>query len=350
MRLETRFDRVKFRAEVSNLNFPAGETLLVCHNGNSLGDIVLNSLRFGELELDSRLGHSIPLSGGERIELYRGPCGSELLMAANLGGSTVSSSASTTSPSASNSSSSSSSTTSSSTSTMIEGKTRKLINGFEAELNIRFERRPDRDKFRGEAENLNLGQGTRLEFCYNGSLLGDIVLNSFNFGELELDSRLVHSVPTFQPGEVIELRQGGCGGSLIMAATFGGSTVTGGGNNNGGSATTSTTRQEIEGKTRRPINGFEAEFSVRFEQRFDRDKIRAEVSNLNLTVGRRLTVCYGGTALGDLVLNSLHFAELELDSRLGHNVPVLSIGDVVELSPSSCGVTPLMSVRMQAAE
>jgi len=159
-------------------------------------------------------------------------------------------------------------------------------------------------------------------------------------------------VPVFQSGEVVELRQGGCGGTLILSAAFGNSTVTGGGNNsnNGGGATTPTTRVEIEGKTRRPINGFEAELSVRFEQRFDRDKIRAEVSNLNLTVGRQLTVCYGGAALGDLVLNSLHFAELELDSRLGHNVPVLSIGDSVELSPGACGVTPLMSVRMQPAD
>ena len=352
MRFETRFDRIKFRAEVSNLNFGSGTTLLVCFNGNALGDIVLNSLRFGELELDSRLGHAIPaFSGGERIELYRGPCGSELLLAANLGGSMVSSTT-PSGPTSGSASGSTTTTTSSPTNTLIGGKTRRIINGFEAELNIRFERRPDRDKFRGEAENLNLGQGTRLDFCFNGSLLGDITLNSFNFGELELDSRLGHNVPTFQSGDVVELRQGGCGGSLIMSATFGGSTISGGGNGNngGGAAQPSSPRQRNRGQDKAARQRLRSRIQRPLERRFDRDKIRAEVSNLNLTVGRRFNVCYRGSALGDVVLNSMHFGELELDSRLGHDVPVLAIGDTVELSPGACGVTPLMSVRMQPAD
>ena len=335
VRREVRFDREKFRAEASNLNLGAGARFAVCFNGSSLGDITLNSLNYGELELDSRLGHQIPdFTGGETVELRSQSCGGALVLSATFGNS--GSAAGPSTPSIVDRS-------------RIEGKARRLINGFEAEFNVRLERRPDRDKFRAEAESLNLGAGTRLDVCFQGQFLGDIFLNSLNFGELELDSRLGHTFPIFDNGDTIELRQGGCAGELLMAATFGGGSTTLSGSDVGAA---SGSRTEIEGKTRLVINGFEAEFSVRFEQRPDRSKIRAEVSNLDLTPGSLLTVCFEGSALGQVRLNAIHFAELELDSRLGHVVPILQAGDQVWLhgGPDCAANSAILSATLGVGE
>lgn len=337
VRLETRFDRVKFRAEASSLNLGAGTSLAVCFDGASLGGITLNALNFGELELDSRRGQSIPdFAGGETIELRDGSCGGSLILSATLGSTQDGGT-----PPPTNDLS------------RIEGKARRLINGFEAEFSVRLERRADRDKFRAEAKNLDLGAGTRLDVCFAGQSLGDIFLNSFNFGELELDSRLGQSFPIFENGDTVELRRGGCGGELLLAATFGGNAAAIGLTAGGGSGEQpNDARTEIAGKSRRVINGFEAEFSVRFEQRFDRAKIRAEASNLNLDPGTDLTVCFNGSALGRVRLNAIHFAELELDSRLGHSVPILQSGDVVALHQgASCsGLPALISATIAPAD
>jgi len=314
VRREVRFDREKFRAEASNLNLGAGTRLAVCFNGASLGDITLNSLNFGELELDSRRGQAIPdFTGGETVDLRLGSCGGNLVLSATFG-STAGGGGQTTPPVNDRS--------------RIEGKARRFINGFEAEFSVRLERRPDRDKFRAEAHSLNLGAGARLDVCFAGDFLGDIFLNSLNFGELELDSRLGHSFPIFENGQTVELRQGGCTGELLLAATFGGVSNN---PNPGDPNEPQGGRTEIEGKTRRVLNDFEAEFSIRFEQRFDRDKIRAEVSNLNLNPGTILTVCFDGSSLGRVRLSPIHFAELELDSRLGHSVPILGLGDTLSI-------------------
>ena len=53
-----------------------------------------------------------------------------------------------------------------------------------------------------------------------------------------------------------------------------------------------------------------------------------------------LTVCSEGASLGRVRLNEIHFAELELDSRLGHNVPAMGLGDTLSLHEGgSCSPT-----------
>ena len=133
---------------------------------------------------------------------------------------------------------------------------------------------------------------------------------------------------------------------MLLSATFGVATATGGGGGGNGQVEP---RREIEGKDRQLINDFEAEFSARFEQRFDRDKIRAEVSNLNLDQGTRIAVCFGGAALGDVTLNAFHFAELELDSRLGQTVPVMLAGVTVEFRTGDCSGGTLLGAATLAA-
>ena len=47
-------------------------------------------------------------------------------------------------------------------------------------------------------------------------------------------------------------------------------------------------------------------------------------------------MCFGGEELGGATLNQFHFAELELDSRLGQTVPALQLGDTVEFREGAC--------------
>jgi hypothetical protein len=102
----------------------------------------------------------------------------------------------------------------------------------------------------------------------------------------------------------------------------------------------------LSGETKKVIDTFEAEFSAKFEQLGDRRKASVEASNLNLVPGTHLTVCLAGTALGDIVLNSIHFGELELDTRNGDIVPAAKSDDLVELHRQGCGSELLMSVKL----
>ena len=319
IKFEQRFDRNKFEAETSNLNLPAGTSLNVCFGTDLLGNLVIGPLKTGELELDSRKGATVPaFKEGDEIGLVQGACGVTPLMKASFG-----------SPAAQNAPAQSTS--------LLDGKTEKLIQGFEAEFHVKLEHRADRDKFTAEVEGLNLGTGTRLDVCFGGNPLGDIFLNALNSGELEIDSRTGAGVPALVAGDVVELRQGGCGGALLMAVTMGASQPAG---------AQQGIRTRLSGKTKKVIEAFEAEFSARFETLGDRTKANAEVSNLNLPVGTILTVCLAATPVGDMVLNSIHFAELELDSRNGDVIPAAKVDDIVELHRQGCGSELLMSVKL----
>ena len=319
VRLERRFDRTIFRAETENLNLPAGTVLTVCFGSTAIGNITLGALKFGELELDSRNGQTIPsLQGGEVLTLNQGGCGGTKLLSATLGSApTATASSSTTVQSDS----------------LIEAYARRVIQGFQAELHVQLEHRADRDKLTVEVENLNLGAGTRLDVCLNATRIGDLFLNALNAGELELDSRNGATVPALKTGDAIELRRGGCTGELLLSATIGAAPA---------AAPQDVLRTQLESETKRVIENFETEFSVHFERTPDRTKLRAEVSNLNLPATTQVTVCFAASALGNIVLNTFHFGELELDTHSGQTLPTLKAGDVIELHRSGCGASDLL--------
>jgi hypothetical protein len=318
IRFESRPDRKKFQAEVENMNLPQGTSLAVCFQGQSLGVIQLNAFHFGELELDSRNGAAVPVfKPGDVVTVNQGSCGGSVVLSAAFSGTGV--------------------TVLDATPTRIEGKTRKVFEGFEAEFRIRFETRPDRRKFTAEVENLNLPQGTSLDVCFQGQSLGVIQLNAFHFGELELDSRNGATVAGFKSGDMVTVNQGGCAGTTVIAATF----------STAGAAVFQGMIGRIEGRSRKVINGFEAELNIRFELRPDRRKFRAEVENLNLPEGTVLTICFQGQSLGSIRLDAFHFGELELDSRRGETVPDFKRGDEISVIQGSCTGTPLLSATFE---
>jgi hypothetical protein len=84
---ETRSDRMRFGAEVENVNLPLGTSLNVCRAGLSLGSIVLDSFHSGELNLDSRKGDAVPtFVAGDVIAVRQDGCAAATppLLAATL--------------------------------------------------------------------------------------------------------------------------------------------------------------------------------------------------------------------------------------------------------------------------
>jgi len=324
---EKRFDRAKFKAEVSNLNVSAGTGLLVCQGPKAMGTLTVGALKLGEMELDSRLGASIPtFVGGEEFTLVGGNCAAPALMKATLASGVVSALGVAVVQNDS----------------LIEGSVRKIIQGFEAKFDVRLETRADRNKFYAQVEGLNLGSGTRLDVCFANAFLGDLFLNALNLGSLELDSRFPGvSVPTLKAGDVIELRQGGCGGVVVMTATMGGSSSV--------ADSSQVLRSSLTGVTKKEFGSFETEFKVQFDRLGDRRKVEAEVANMNLPESTHLTVCMAGNALGDVVLNTIHYGQFELDTRNGAVVPEAKVGDLVELHRQGCSSELLLSVSLTLA-
>ncbi len=326
VKFEQRFDRTKFEAEASNLNLDAGTKLSVCFGTKLLGTLTISALKLGELELDSRKGDTVPaFVGGEEIGLVNGDCTKAALIKATLGSAAAASSSAAPVVQSD---------------TVIESTGRKVIQGFEAEFHVRLEHRPGRDKFHAEVEGLNLGAGIRLDVCFGGKGLGELFLDAVSFGEMELDSRFsAVAIPALKSGDVVELRQGGCGGTLILSATMGAAAPP-------ADAAQGALHTMLGGETKKVIETFEAEFSVKFDRLGDRRKAEAEVSNLNLPAATHLSVCLAGTAMGDVVLNTIHFGEFELDTRNGDIVPAAKAGDLVELHRQGCGSELLMSVSL----
>ncbi len=214
-----------------------------------------------------------------------------------------------------------------------EARAEAQFEGFEAELHVRFEKRADRTRLTAEVENVNLPAGTALNVCLGGQTLGQIVLDALHFGELEIDSRNGHSVPSIGPADLIEVKQTACGvpAAPVLAVSVGGTTAA--------AAGAGTVR--VEGRQKVLLGGFQAEFSARFERRADRKRFNAEVENLNLPEQTRLNVCFGALSLGEIALNAFHSGELELDSRR-QTVPMLNMGDVIELKQGPCATAAVV--------
>ncbi len=79
--------RMRFSAEVENLNLGVGTILSVCSDGVSLGTLTVDVNHLGELNLDSQAGAGVPLMNpGTTIEIRQGSCSdmSAALLAATL--------------------------------------------------------------------------------------------------------------------------------------------------------------------------------------------------------------------------------------------------------------------------
>jgi hypothetical protein len=194
--------RAELEAEVENLNFPPGTRLQVCRNGNLVGQMVLDERHAGRLEIKAEPGAEASLAApGDLFEVRLDACGSvqPALLALRLGDGPA--------PGVT-------------ANVRLEGRAQALFNGFEAELGVKFEQRPDRRRFSAEVENVNLPEGALLAVCRSGQILGLVALDAFHFADLNLDSRRGEFVPSMTSGDGIEIRSGNCTGTLILSATL----------------------------------------------------------------------------------------------------------------------------------
>jgi hypothetical protein len=125
--------------------------------------------------------------------------------------------------------------------TQLQARGQRVIKGIEAELRGDFQSQKggrndggQRERLRGELDNINLPGGTEISFCLatsNGSVaLAAVKLSNHDEdqkkAEFELDSQNGDSVPNVVVGNKLEARQGGssgradCGAPLLISARF----------------------------------------------------------------------------------------------------------------------------------
>lgn len=77
---------------------------------------------------------------------------------------------------------------------------------------FRMEAARQRARLKVEVEDVNLPQGTKLQVVLDHAgvktVIGQIVLDAFGFGELELNSQDGDNVPAVQPGDIIIVMHG----------------------------------------------------------------------------------------------------------------------------------------------
>lgn len=102
-----------------------------------------------------------------------------------------------------------------------------------------------------------------------------------------------------------------------------------GGDDNGGGVTQPVGELQLEGKLSGTSAASRASGKGSYEHRSDRVKLSVEVEDLS--AGLVLQIHVNGSLVGTVTTNSFGTADLNLDSRSGHSVPVLAVGATIEV-------------------
>jgi hypothetical protein len=80
---------------------------------------------------------------------------------------------------------------------------------------------------------------------------------------------------------------------------------------------------------------------ARFEARADRIRLTVEVEDVSASASGVLAIFANDTLVGMVSIDAFGFADLNLDSRLGDDVPVLQRGDMITVYDAEDG-TPIV--------
>ena len=376
---------LKLEVEVEDVNLPAGTVLNVFVNNQSIGTITLNSLRAGEIELETERGQSVP-----QVNI-----GTPVAVARQSGTGGVSGVFGTT-PSPTPTPGATPSPTATPTATPTPGATPSptptpgatpsptptpgatplptpfVMNEIEADLSgaaingrtpkgeAEYEVEPSGNReFKARVENVNLPVGTVLNVLVDNVKVGTITLTGADRDELKLKTEDGQFVPQVNSRtRVVITNQAG---ATIVAGSFSNIAPTptpgatpsptptpgttpsptptpGGGGGGGGGEVRIEAR--LAGAA---INGLVPKGHARFRSREGRRDFNVEVEKVNLPVGTVLQVFVDGQKLGDLVLRSTLENELELNTNDGQSVPVLTNASAVVVS-NAAGATILSGV------
>ncbi|MDQ1591698.1 MAG: hypothetical protein QOG71_2325 [Pyrinomonadaceae bacterium] len=201
----------RLKIKIENVNLPNGTTLNVLVDNVRVGQIVINSLK-GEIELRTDHGQTTPpVVNGTSIVI------------SNSTGTTVI--AGTFSQSLPNPGPSPSPTPVATPGPGGEVRVRipltgASISGMMPQGHADFRQRPDGRRLNVEIQDVNLPAGTTFRVLVNNVSIGQIVLNSFFRGELELNTNDGHSVPVVTNGTTVAVVNNATG-ATIVAGVFG---------------------------------------------------------------------------------------------------------------------------------
>jgi hypothetical protein len=201
----------RLRIRIENVNLPNGTVLNVLVDNVLVGRVVINSLK-GEIELRTDHGQTTPpVVNGTSIVI------------SDQAGTTII--AGTFSQSLPNPGPTPSPTPVPTPGPGGEVRVRipltgASISGMMPQGHADFRRRPDGRRLNVEIQDVNLPAGTTFRVLVNNTSIGQIVLNSFFRGELELNTNDGHSVPVVTNGTTVAVVNNTTG-ATILAGVFG---------------------------------------------------------------------------------------------------------------------------------
>ncbi|HEY6047244.1 MAG TPA: Calx-beta domain-containing protein, partial [Pyrinomonadaceae bacterium] len=194
----------KLEVEVEDVNLPAGTVFDVFVNGGRIGSLTLNSLKQGEIQLETERGQTVPaVASGTTVEV-RTQAGA-LLVSGAFG-------AASPNPSPSPNPQNEVLFRASLAGPAIHGEvphgSAKHVTKFNGDREIEV-----------EVEEVNLPANTVLNVFVNGANIGSLVINRFQRGALEFETEDGHAVPAVSAGTTVDVRNQA--GAVIVSGVFG---------------------------------------------------------------------------------------------------------------------------------
>ena len=351
---------LKLEVEVEDVNLPAGTVLNVFVGGGQVATLTLNTLRAGEVELETERGQSVPAVTNGTTVAVRNQSGANIVTGTfGTGGATPTPTASPTatpsatptpgatpsptatpgatpSPSPSASPTPTPGATPSPTPVMNDfdaDLTGAAINGIvpegDAEYSIEFNNR----EFRVRVEEVNLPAGTLLNVLVDGVKIGTLsVAPSLDRSELKLKTEDGQAVPQINSRtRVVVTDQSG---ATIVAGSFSNIPQTPG---NPGPAPMPTPgpggELRIESRLAgAPLNGLTPTGVAKFRDRVGNRNFEVEVEKVNVPVGTVLNAFVDGVKVGELVIGPTLEAEFELEAERDQFVPNVTTATKVVVS------------------
>ena len=201
----------RLRIKIENVNLPNGTVLNVLVDNVKVGEIVINSLK-GEIELRTDHGQTTPPVVN----------GTSIVISDRAGTTIIAGSFRQSLPNPN--------ATPSPTPNPTPGPGGEVrvriplngagINGMMPQGHADFRQRTDGRRLNIEIQDVNLPAGTTFRVLVNNVSIGQIVLNSFFRGELELNTNDGNSVPVVTNGTTVAVVNVGTGATLL-AGVFG---------------------------------------------------------------------------------------------------------------------------------
>ena len=333
---------LRLEVEVQDVNLPAGTVLNVFVGGAQVATLTINSLRAGEVELETGRGQAVPsVSNGTPVAV-RNQSGADIVAGTfGSGGATP-----TPTPGASPSPSPSPNATPSATPT--PGATPSptpFMNEFEADLtgaaingivprgDAQFEIEGTNREFRVRIEDVNLPAGTVLDVLVDGAKVGTIsVAPSLDRSEFRLKTENGQVVPQINSRTRVVVAN--AAGATLLAGSFSNIPQVLG---DPGPAPMPTPgpggELRIEARLAgAPINGLTPVGVARFRSRPDNRNLEVEVEKVNVPAGTILNAFVDGVKVGELVIGPMLEAEFELEAERGQAVPNVTTATTVVVS------------------